>query len=189
MFQDEEIKRLIEEAYGLHHIIHNAKPLDVFRYPYPNTRVVLDPLHTISRHDVHFVEQLFEPLLRFDMELQQAVSNLAQAVGSDDEGLRFHDGSAVTSQDVAATLRRAVNRGRMFVTIERITMQDDGSLAIQLKECNYLFPRILCSPKLSIVPFRWIEDGEIGIPAGAGPFRLASQTDTLIKLEWMPTGK
>ncbi|WP_019419743.1 ABC transporter substrate-binding protein [Paenibacillus sp. OSY-SE] len=192
MFQDEEIKRLIEEAYGLHHIVHNAKPLDVFRYPYPNTRVVLDPLHTISRHDVHFVEQLFEPLLRFDQELQQAVPNLAQAVGSDDgitwrillrKGVRFHDGSAVTSQDVAAALRRAVNRDRMFIAIERITIQDDGSLTIQLKECNYLFPRILCSPKLSIVSFRWIEDGEIGIPAGAGPFRLACQTDTLIKLE------
>ncbi|WP_268627482.1 ABC transporter substrate-binding protein [Paenibacillus alvei] len=192
MFQDEEIKRLIDEAYGLHHIVHNEKPLDVLRYPHPNTRVVFDPLFTISRHDVHFVAQLFEPLLRFDIELQQAVPNLAQAIASDDgitwrillrKGVRFHDGSAVTSQDVAATLRRAVNMGMMFVPIERIMMQDDGSLAIQLKECNYLFPRILCSPKLSIVPFRWIEAGEIGIPAGAGPFRLACQTDTLIKLE------
>lgn len=192
MFQDGEIQRLIEEAYGLHHIVHNEQPLDVFRYPYPNTRLVLDPLHTISRHDVHFVEQLFEPLLRFDTELQQPVPNLAHAVDTEDgvtwrillrKGVRFHDGTAVRSLDVMGTLNRAMKRDRMFIPMERMTIEDDYSLTVQLKERNYLFPRIVCSPKLSIVPLRWIEGGEDGIPPGTGPFRLASRTDTLVKLE------
>ncbi|MGG3839192.1 ABC transporter substrate-binding protein [Paenibacillus thiaminolyticus] len=192
MFQDGEIKRFIEEAYGLHHIVHNEKPLDVFRYPYPNTRLVLDPLHAISRHDVHFVEHIFDSLLRFDPELQQPVPHLAHAVDTGDgvswrillrKGVRFHDGTAVRSLDVMGTLNRAMKRDRMFIPMERMTIEDDYSLTVQLKERNYLFPRIVCSPKLSIVPLRWMEGGEHGIPPGTGPFRLASLTDTLVKLE------
>ncbi|WCF10571.1 ABC transporter substrate-binding protein [Paenibacillus thiaminolyticus] len=192
MFQDGEIQRVIEEAYGLHQIVHNEKPLDVFRYPYPNTRLVLDPLYAISRHDVHFVEHIFEPLLRFDPELQQPVPNLAHAVDTGDgvtwrillrKGVRFHDGTAVRSSDVMGTLNRAMKRDRMFIPMERVNIEDDYSLTVQLKERNYLYPRIVCSPKLSIVPLRWIEGGEDGIPPGTGPFRLASLTDTLVKLE------
>ncbi|UHA73411.1 ABC transporter substrate-binding protein [Paenibacillus sp. 481] len=192
LFQDEEIKCLIEDAYGLQHIVQDKKPLDVFRYPHPDTRLVLDPVYTISRHDAHFVEQLFETLFKFDIHSQQPAPNLARAIDSEDgitwrillrKGVRFHDGSRVTSKDVMATLKRAEKVYNTFIPFERMLIEDDFTLVVQLKKCSYVFPRLLCSPKLSIVPYQWIEKGEKGIPPGTGAFRLASISDTFVKLE------
>jgi len=44
----------------------DAGVLDVLRYPFYQTNLIMDPLHMISRHDSHMVQQIFDTLVEFN---------------------------------------------------------------------------------------------------------------------------
>ncbi|MGE7624904.1 ABC transporter substrate-binding protein [Viridibacillus sp. NPDC096237] len=192
---DQEVMKWIQKHFGMVHVDNKEKSLDVFRYPYPDTQLILDPLHTLSRHDVHFCEQLFEPLFLFDSDNQKVVPNIAIGYETNDgqnwhiflrKDIHFHDDSILTSKDIVATFNRAAKQLSERVKLQSTSSINNFCVYVKLEESNYLFLRYLCSMKLAIVSHKWIEKGESGTPVGCGPFQLLAHTEDYMKLTVFP---
>ena len=100
-----------------------------------------------------------------------------------DEGVTFHDGSAMTAEDVAASLRRVMNEemgsplASRISPITGIDVVDDTKIALTL---DAPFAPILTSlAGIAVVPSEMEADPEAlqQVPVGTGPFRFS---------EWVP---
>ena len=99
------------------------------------------------------------------------------------DGVTFHDGSAMTAEDVAASLRRVQNEemasplASRISPITAINVVDDGAIALSL---DAPFAPILTSlAGIAIVPAEMEMDAEAlqQVPVGTGPFKFE---------EWVP---
>ena len=99
------------------------------------------------------------------------------------DGVTFHDGSAMTAEDVAASLRRVQNEemasplASRISPITAINVVDDGTIALSL---DAPFAPILTSlAGIAIVPAEMEMDAEAlqQVPVGTGPFKFE---------EWVP---
>lgn len=171
----------------------SEEDLDILRYPFYETRLVMDPLHAISRHDAHMVKQIFDRLVDFDAETRQVVPQIAHHFESEDgktwtfylrKGVLFHHGKELTSEDVKASLTRMMPIEAPLQTIDQILCQSKYVVEFQLQEINYLFPRYLASLKASIIPMDIIDSSNFqDFPIGCGPYQLVRHDDEMIILE------
>jgi peptide/nickel transport system substrate-binding protein len=108
------------------------------------------------------------------------------------DGLRFHDGQPVTSQDVIASLNRWGQRdglgSQLMSHTEKIEKVDDMSFRIVLKDAWGLVLDALGKPSSNvpfIMPARLAKtpaNKAITDPTGSGPFKM-------LKEKWMPGAK
>lgn len=173
---------------------HEQK-LDVFRYPFYETRLVMDPLWTTSRHDAHMVQQVFDRLVEYDPVSNQLKPSIAHHWETKEgecwtfylhKGITFHHGRELTSTDVQATFARLMAERDLFPTIEKINVCNQTVIQFKLKEVDYLFPRSLASTKASIVPIELVRDNSErfkNYPVGSGPYRLTLHDENLVRLE------
>src|SRR6266542_6762374 len=101
------------------------------------------------------------------------------------QGIKFHDGQPVTSEDVKFTFEkyRGANAGILKAKLERIDLPDDRTVKFVFKEPFLDFLTIYGSPASGaawIVPKAYYEkvgkDGFKTAPIGAGPYRFVRQT-------------
>jgi peptide/nickel transport system substrate-binding protein len=93
-------------------------------------------------------------------------------------GARFHDGTPVTSADVAATYRTVLDpalrspKHEVLAAIESIDTPDPETVIFRLRE---VFAPFLETTNLGILPTRLTATGPVPRPevVGAGPFRIA----------------
>lgn len=169
--------------------------VDVFRYPFYETRLVMDPLWTTSRHDAHMVQQVFERLVEYDAVSNRLNPSIAHHWESKDgkcwtfylhKGITFHHGRELTSTDVQSTFARLMTEKDLFPTIDKIIICNRTVIQFMLKEVDYLFPRSLASTKASIVPIEVVtanpEKFKV-FPIGSGPYKLTVHDENLIRLE------
>jgi peptide/nickel transport system substrate-binding protein len=99
-------------------------------------------------------------------------------------GLTFHDGTALTAEDVRATYEgvldpalRSAKAGR-YETIERVEVVDDRTLRFHLRRP---YTALMAEMSLSILPAERAGMESIGLqaahPVGAGPFRFEAAPD------------
>ena len=93
------------------------------------------------------------------------------------EGVTFHDGSELTSEDVVASLERILDEetaaaGRGFLlSIDEITAPDDLTVVLTLSTADATLPAALSRVGNSILSADDIAAGTVGTePNGAGPF-------------------
>jgi ABC-type transport system substrate-binding protein len=178
----------------------------------------LDPAEVDSVYDALPVGQIFDGLVALDAGLN-IVPSLADAwtISRDGrvykihlrEGIAFHDGTPLTSQDVVFSFKRVLDRARAGRSvagsylqvvegapeyIARRTEQLPGVVAIDTDQVEirltrpYLsFLAVLAMDDLRIVPEKVVrsvgEDAFRRHPVGTGPFRFASWTDTELRLD------
>jgi len=99
------------------------------------------------------------------------------------EGLTFHDGQALTSEDVKFTLESILDEKNQseiisnYTDIEEITCPDDLTVKIRLNQVNVAFPDYMT---IGILPEHLLKGQDLAAcsfnqnPVGAGPYKLVS---------------
>ena len=110
-------------------------------------------------------------------------------------GVRFSDGTGMTSRDVLASLRTIMNpdavlsNGALSGVVRELTADGPDTFTVRLSSPYSLLPSLLQRP---IVPWRALEGTAAQKaeyerrPVGTGPFRLAEWTPDLIALDANP---
>ncbi|KAA0965925.1 hypothetical protein FQ087_06595 [Sporosarcina sp. ANT_H38] len=177
---------------------HSAElSIDVMRYPFYETKLILDPLYILSRHDAHMVQQIFDRLVEYDNVTHQLLPRIAHHWDSDDgmqwtfylrKSVRFHNGRELTSNDVKATFERFPLNDPIIKNMKQIYTPSKNIIIFQLTKLDFLFPRYLSNMKTSIVPIEVIEKDEHFklYPVGCGPYRLVHHDENMVRLDVFP---
>ncbi|MFB9328169.1 ABC transporter substrate-binding protein [Paenibacillus aurantiacus] len=175
-----------------------AAGTDVLRLPIYRSVITLDPADAFYVFDSHLIRQVFDRLVRYDIETGRIVPGIAHAWKADEDGktwtfflrkgVRFHHGRELTSDDVAFSIerQRALRQDNwLFRSLVRVEQVGPWIVRFRLRKSNFMLPRLLCSTSMSIVPRELISSNPDfwRMPVGSGPFRLAVWSDDRIVLE------
>ena len=174
--------------------IAGAAPTGKLTVAVPSEPATLDPHKSSNRYNYVFNCNMFEGLfIRNDKA--ELVPALAESVAIAPDGLtytfklrkgvKFHDGSAMTADDVKFSLERAINPATKnpalayIKTIEKVDIVNPDTVALQLKEKDAIFLKKLAFAGW-IVPKNYLqsvgEDGFAKKPVGTGPFKFVSRS-------------
>ncbi|WP_169081444.1 ABC transporter substrate-binding protein [Paenibacillus sp. PL91] len=164
---------------------------DILRLPVHRPILTLDPKELYYAFSAHMIKQLFDCLVQYDRVAGRVIPSLAHAWEHDGsgkvwtfhlrKGVMFHHGRELIAEDVVYTLNRlhgSSASGWFVRTIEQVEAIGQRTVKIKLSNPNWLFPRFLCAPGLSIVPHELVEQDEFfwTRPVGTGPFRFTDWT-------------
>lgn len=149
----------------------------------------LDAHSPVTHPDEARVIALYDTLATFDTEHKISMALAESITGSEDaktwtikmrDGLKFSDGSPLTSADVVSTFMRVTDPDRptagssAFATLERdkMTAPDPKTAVLTFSQPQAIFPDLVAGYALGIVPKNY----DPAKPIGAGPFKLESFT-------------
>lgn len=150
----------------------------------------LDPQVATNFLDLQALGLVYQPLVTLNSRLQ-VVPDLAASwsFGSDSKtltfqlrkGVRFDDGSTLTSADVKASLERALNpktgaaAASNIATVKSIAAPGPQTVVLTLAHPDFSILYGLTTTNLSILPRHAISDGSVSRrPDGTGPFTFVS---------------
>lgn len=146
----------------------------------------LDPHNAVAAGTKEVLFNVFEGLVKPDSD-----GNLNPAVASEytisedgmgytftlREGVKFHDGSKVTVEDVVYSIERCADTGNgeplvaAFSNIDKVTAPDDRTVVITLKQPDAEF---LASMTAAVIPKSNLTPDKLAI--GTGPYKMVSYT-------------
>jgi peptide/nickel transport system substrate-binding protein len=150
----------------------------------------LDPHLATAFQTYQTLELVYDTLFELTPDLE-VTEGLVASSSYDDEGTEltltlrddvvFHDGSALDSADVAASIERILDEetgavGRANLTsITEVQTPDDATVVLVLAEPDGTLPAALADPNTAVVSAEAIESDAIGSePMGTGPFAFES---------------
>lgn len=146
----------------------------------------LDPHQGKDTPAVQVNTQIFDTLVTVDPETNEVVPQIAESWEQTDdqtyvfkirEGIKFHDGSDLTAEDVKFSLDRARNSAAVSYIvnfIEEVTVDDDHTVTVKTTAPYAPTLRNLAIPFAAIVPKAVVEADEnafIQNPVGSGPYK------------------
>jgi peptide/nickel transport system substrate-binding protein len=144
-------------------------------------------------------DQLYNRLVEFNQEME-VVPALAESWEQPDEttlvfhlreGVKFHDGSEMTAEDVKFTLDRVVAEETaspwktLFACIDEVMVEDPLTAVLKLNApCGPILLGSLAHVSASILPKDYVESGGdlLQNPVGTGPFKMVSWSPTEFEL-------
>lgn len=191
----EEFQKWFITHLGLSNQNAGKQELDVLRYPFYETNLIMDPMYIRSRHDSHMVKQIFDRLVEYEPATNQLKPGIAQYWESSNgkqwsfylqKGIRFHHGRELTAHDIKATFERFPVNDVLLENIDAIKVISKSLVQFQLRTIDYLFPRYLSGMKTSIVPIELVKANETNfrkMPIGSGPYKLVRHDEDMVRLE------
>ena len=146
----------------------------------------LDPHQGKETPAVQVNTQIFDTLVTVDPETNEVVPQIAESWEQTDdqtyvfkirEGIKFHDGSDLTAEDVKFSLDRARNSAAVSYIvnfIEEVTVDDDHTVTVKTTAPYAPTLRNLAIPFAAIVPKAVVEADENAFilnPVGSGPYK------------------
>ena len=146
----------------------------------------LDPHQGKETPAVQVNTQIFDTLVTVDPETNEVVPQIAESWEQTDdqtyvfkirEGIKFHDGSDLTAEDVKFSLDRARNSAAVSYIvnfIEEVTVDDDQTVTVKTTAPYAPTLRNLAIPFAAIVPKAVVEADENAFilnPVGSGPYK------------------
>ena len=146
----------------------------------------LDPHQGKETPAVQVNTQIFDTLVTVDPETNEVVPQIVESWEQTDdqtyvfkirEGIKFHDGSDLTAEDVKFSLDRARNSAAVSYIvnfIEEVTVDDDHTVTVKTTAPYAPTLRNLAIPFAAIVPKAVVEADEnafIQNPVGSGPYK------------------
>ena len=146
----------------------------------------LDPHQGKETPAVQVNTQIFDTLVTVDPETNEVVPQIAESWEQTDdqtyvfkirEGIKFHDGSDLTAEDVKFSLDRARNSAAVSYIvnfIEEVTVDDDHTVTVKTTAPYAPTLRNLAIPFAAIVQKAVVEADEnafIQNPVGSGPYK------------------
>jgi len=159
----------------------------------------LDPHVATAFSSFRVIENIYEGLLRYDqdMKLQPCLAESWTVSPDGTEylfrlrpGVKFHDGSGLTAEDVKYSLERILSpktkspQASRLAVIKEITVVNPLEVKITLKEPYAPFLAVLAMPGVAIVPHDFetrVKDPKTETD-GTGPFKLAEFGSDYVKL-------
>ncbi len=167
----------------------------------------LDPIASNYFQTNDLTSRVYSPLVTYDVDLNVVGALAADFSVADDaqsltftlrDGATFHDGSPVTSADVAYTLDRikrlATGVASYIAVYDATEITDDKTFTIKLSKPSSLFLTSLS--RIYIINSKLVEanvgtdDAQAWLAAndaGSGPYKLTSITGNDITLDWAET--
>lgn len=148
----------------------------------------LDPHTQTAFSSLRLLELIYEPLVRFDAQLN-VISAIADSWAFSEDGLtltfkldpnaKFSSGAAVTSDDVKASFTRLLDEATAaaarsnFLSIASIDTPDPQTVVFNLSQPDAPILVAMATINAAIVPASAIADGSVATTAvGSGPFKL-----------------
>jgi peptide/nickel transport system substrate-binding protein len=171
---------------------------NVLRWASATEPLTFDPHAANHQPTINMTGQVYEPLVDFNSryEIEPALAIAWKLIDPTTwqfdlrEGVRFHDGTRFTSEDVAFTLNRAISETSDFKSvvspITAVAAVDDHTVRITSAAPNPILPEQLS--QIFMMSKRWAEQHDAMLPAvygekltyaenhanGTGPFKLES---------------
>lgn len=159
----------------------------------------LDPHQGKETPAVEVTDQIFDTLTVVNAETGELEPQIAESWTQNSEtsytfkirqGIKFHDGSDLTAEDVKFSLERAINSAAVSYIVDFIDKAeavDDYTVDVTLKAPYAPALRNLSVPFAAIIPKKIVEADEEGFkqhPVGSGPYKFVEwkQGDS-VKLE------
>lgn len=155
----------------------------------------LDPHTQTAFASFRLLELIYEPLVNLDADLNVVPALAESWTFSDDatqltlnlrQGVKFHDGSDFTAEDVVASFERILNEETgaaaraNYLSIASIDTPDDYTVIFNLSTADVPLLAALATANAAIVPSELIASGEVASRAvGTGPFKLGEN-------DWVP---
>ncbi|OBZ17055.1 SgrR family transcriptional regulator [Bacillus sp. FJAT-26390] len=192
-----DIMAWLTELFGLK---RDEGEKDILRFPFYRPVLRLDPAYVCRRTETHWIEQIFNTLVKYSQQDYKFHPQLAHYWETNDaktswtfflrKGVRFHHGKLLTSRDVAYTFKRLLtNSPSEWITsmIKEIRETGKYSITFELKEPNVLFLHFLCTERSMIVPemLDGTESEDIfeRMPIGTGPFKMIQNNESMLVVE------
>lgn len=154
----------------------------------PAEATTMDPGRSTQVLTVNYFYNLYDSLTRWDtaLQLQPGLATAWRSVSETSweftlrPGVKFHDGSPLTSEDVRATIERNLVPGRTvvtagFTTIESVQAVGPGTVRVVTRKPDPLLPVRMAQMGSQILPARLTtEDGAKELarrPVGSGAYR------------------
>ncbi|MFX3616311.1 MAG: ABC transporter substrate-binding protein [Sporolactobacillus sp.] len=187
------LRQIISAWLGLHTKVNHNRPRDIIRLAFGRHLSALDPLRVSITTEVHLARQLFDTLVRYNLEKKTFEPQIAHHwdCSSDKKqwtfylrkGILFHHGRELTARDVTFTFNRVMSPSSpcAWYFKELLLIEQAGRYTLRLvfsRPAGFLL-HLLSSIHTAILPADASFQEEKLI--GTGPFQLKSRTkDTLI---------
>lgn len=189
-----EIMGWLTELFGLK---RDTEEKDVLRFPFYRPVLRLDPATVCRRTETHWIEQVFNTLIKYSPQEGEFRPQLAHHWECDEtktkwtfflrKGIRFHHDKIMTSRDVAFTFHRLLANSLsewMTSMIREVREMGKYCISFELKEPNALFLHFLCTERYSIVPEMTSEPSSeerfAALPIGTGPFQIIQNNESML---------
>ncbi|WP_368901779.1 ABC transporter substrate-binding protein [Oceanobacillus oncorhynchi] len=158
----------VQKAFGIQHIEGQEEMKDILHIPLQYNLFNMNPFFVTIAAEAHILNDVFDTLVRYNAVTKTIEPHLTHGweVNADHsiwtfyirKGVRFHDGSTLTSKDVQWTFQSLINEDInipnkwLLEGIKDITVQSRYTISFHLRDGNHVFPHYLSAIFTSIVP-------------------------------------
>lgn len=192
----EKLVSIIRQSFGIQHVEHQGESHDILHIPLQHRLSNMNPFFVTIATEAHILNDVFDSLVRYNVETKTVEPHLTHGWEANEDystwtfylrkGVRFHNGSLLTSEDVKWTFQSILDESSdipnkwLLEDIRDMSIENMYTISFHLNDGNRLFPNFLSAVFTSIIPVG--SDIKDSFLSGTGPFMLEHVNDEKIVL-------